>query len=380
MSMSSNTDESSLKIEKGQIFIYRIFDVGDEVDLKTASLVLERNASPHRFRVKRRLSNVIIKEAPLNVSLGSCQFQLAETSFDAEIVAKIWKFGAVSLNFQLKIPLGLPFSKLIEVSKELDDDGFIEELAQQKLKELTAQISSVITNYQIWDSSEDYITYFINSFTDHGVSPKAILASDDAASLILAEDKENLSEQIRSSIRESYVQFGPKDLVLIDWNSAIVIEPSGEMDLPDVLEFALCQLLELEYYDGLLDLRLNNLYNSIEKKKGGVFDDSYSRFSQEACQKYLEISEIVENVENSIKMVGDFYLAKTFRIASEKFRFKDWQTSVDNKLNNLAEVSKLLDSKVNEKRGQIMEMTVIFLIALEVIPLLKSVIEYFSKN
>ena len=69
-----------------------------------------------------------------------------------------------------------------------------------------------------------------------------------------------------------------------------------------------------------------------------------------------------------LKIIGDFYLARIYRTASSRFRTKDWQASVDNKLNNLAEVSKLLHGEVSEKRSTLMEMVIIILIAVEVVP------------
>jgi hypothetical protein len=40
---------------------------------------------------------------------------------------------------------------------------------------------------------------------------------------------------------------------VIDWNAAVVIEPDGSRDIPDILELASAQLLEFRYYDDLVD-------------------------------------------------------------------------------------------------------------------------------
>jgi uncharacterized Rmd1/YagE family protein len=68
--------------------------------------------------------------------------------------------------------------------------------------------------------------------------------------------------------------------------------------------------------------------------------------------------------------VGDFYLATIFRMASKRFRFDDWQKSINEKLSNLAEVSKLLHSEVNESRNHMLEIIIIILITIEVVPFL----------
>src|SRR5690606_20491580 len=157
---------------------------------------------------------------------------------------------------------------------------------------------------------------------------------------------------LKRSVLDNVHQYSRDDMVVVDWNSALVVEPSGSMDVPLVIEFALNQLLEMRYYDEILDQRLSTLYNEVVGKKKGLLSNKYSRLAEEAGQIYLEISEIVENVENSFKTVGDFYLATIFRASSQRFRFYDWQKSINEKLGNLAEVSKLLHSEVNESRNQ----------------------------
>jgi hypothetical protein len=139
------------------------------------------------------------------------------------------------------------------------------------------------------------------------------------------------------------------------------------LDIPDVIEFSLCQLLEMRYYDDLLDEKLTYLYSALEKKHFSIFQNHYSALSREAAQIYLEISDTVESVENSMKVVGDFYLAKIFRAASQRLRFTDWRDSVDQKLENLAQVSRLFVNESNEKRNQLLEVIIIVLIAMELL-------------
>ena len=172
-------------------------------------------------------------------------------------------------------------------------------------------------------------------------------------------------------------QYSKNDMAVVDWNSALVIEPSGSMDLPDVIEFALTQLLEMRFYDDLLDQKLATLYSSIENKSSGLFNDPYSNLAKEAGQTYIELSEIIETIENSFKVVGDFYLATIFRAASSRFRFNDWLNNINSKLGNLAEVSKVLQGEIHARRAQASEIIIIVLIAFELLPV---VFKLFSKT
>jgi len=369
---------TSIKILKGKILVYRVFDVGDDIDLEMASRILEQSSSPLRFRLKRESRAMVIKNAPLLLSLGNWEHQFMGRTAQVESVGKLWHFGVFSICFGITLPDEMPWNLLIDYAAFLENDTTLDQMARQKTHDLMVQISSVIKNRNvIFDFFEDYVVHFFQTIEGVEKNAMEIFQKANVHALILADtkDRDTLSEQVKGPIEESTFQYTVNDLAVIDWNSALVIEPSGSMDVPDVIEFALCQLLEMRFYDDVLDDRLASLYDSIGKKKKGFMSNLYSHLAEEAGEKYLEISELIENVENSMKVVGDFYLAKIFRSALKRFRFRDWQVSVDNKLSNLAEVSKLLHGEVSETRSTIMELIIIFLIAVEVVPLLWNVFQ-----
>ena len=359
-----------VKIKKGKILVYRVFDIGSEIDLEKVEALFETTKTlKERFRLDRKHNSLIISKSPVSVNLGKIQVSLLNESVDAELIAKVWHFGTVSLCFQIPIEEGTSWKKLIEIAAWLERrDDKIESLAREKAKQFQREIQTAIPVLNDWQINEDYITYFIQELEGFEGPLSSLISQVDATALILAEDKELLSDSLKSSTLEKVYQYSKDDMVIMDWNSALVIEPSGSMDVPLVIEFALNQLLEMRYYDDILDQRLSTLYNEVVGRKKGLLSNKYSNLAEEAGQIYLEISEIIENVENSFKTVGDFYLATIFRATSKKFRFDDWQRSINEKLGNLAEVSKLLHSEVNESRNQFLEIVIIILIAIEVVP------------
>ncbi|GAC1397365.1 MAG: hypothetical protein NVSMB68_13630 [Thermoanaerobaculia bacterium] len=97
------------------------------------------------------------------------------------------------------------------------------------------------------------------------------------------------------------------------------------------------------------------------------FGTQYGRLSRDANSLYLEFSDYVERVENSLKFVGDFYLATIFRAAVTRFHLRDWEDSVTRKLNTLAQISELLEGEVNVRRSHWLEIVVIVLILYEIV-------------
>ena len=364
-----------IKIKKGKILVYRVYDIGAEIDLDKVEALFEDKKFKERFRLDRKHNmSLIISSSPVSVLLGPLEMKLFDKQVTAEVIAKVWHFGTVSLCFQIPIAEGTSWTELVKTASWIEKDDQMELLARSTSKQFQSDIKPAISIPSEWVMNEDYITYFIQEL-DGLDAPLATLPERvDIPALILAESKEVLSDSMKKGILENLHQYSKDDLVVVDWNSALVIEPNGSMDVPLVIEFALNQLLEMRYYDDLLDQRLNTLYNEVVGKKKGLFSNKYSQLAEEAGQIYLEISEFVENVENSFKAVGDFYLATIFRASSRRFRFNDWEKSVNEKLGNLAEVSKLLHSEVNESRNQMLEIIIVVLIAIEVVPFVYNLI------
>jgi len=364
----------TVKIKKGKILLYRVFDIGSEIDLEKVESLFEDNKE--RFRLDRKHNmSLVISKAPVLIQLGKVTINIDNLEQECDLVAKVWHFGALSLSFQIPILEETSWDDLISIASWLDKDQSIDEVALKHAKDFQTKISAAIPILNDdWSLYEDYVTYHIQEFSGLDAPLGKLHESVDIPSLLLAEKNVNLSDAIKKMTLESSFQYTNDDLVVVDWNSALVVEPKASMDVPLIIEFALNQLLEVRYYDDLLDERLNKLYNGVVGKKKSLWNTEYARLAEEAGQIYLEISEIVENVENSFKTVGDFYLAQIFRATSKRFRFDDWTRSINEKLGNLNAVSTLLHSDINEGRNQLMEFTIIVLIAVEVFPFLYNLI------
>jgi hypothetical protein len=361
-----------LKIKKGKILVYRVYDIGSEVKLDEVFKMLEQSGNLSRFKLDRNYKmNFVLSTSPLNINLGTVEIPFFDKMISVELSARLWHFGTLSLSFNIPILEGTSFDDLLKIAHFFENDTVLDGVARSRAKSFQDEIKPLLQNESEWHYNEDYVIYFLQEIEGLEGGAINLLKNVDVPALILGEMHEKLSDQIKSGILENTYQYSVDDLAVIDWNSAVVIEPSGSMDVPLVIEFALSQLLEMRYYDDLLDSKLNTLYNEVAIKKRGILSNRYSKIAEEAGRMYLEIAEVVESVENSLKVVGDFYHAKIFRAASVRFRFKDWQHSIDEKLSNLAEVSKLLHSQVAESRSEILEFVIMLMIAYEAFPFIR---------
>ncbi|HOJ85591.1 MAG: hypothetical protein N2Z60_05200 [Elusimicrobiales bacterium] len=364
----------SISIKKGSILIHNVFDVGWEINLSRAeALFFSKQKNSLRFKFsKDPRKAIIIKEAPLEINVGNETIKINEKDYDLKLHAKIWDYGAISITSEIILSENTDWKEIVSLGKYLEETQDIELLAKKIKDEIKNIIIDSIKLPQEWEQFEDYITYFFES-VEGLKNPREIFDKVDVASLILGESDAKLSSIASVPITENYIQYYENDMAIIDWDAAIVIEPNGSRDIPDGIEFSLTHLLELRYYDYLIDKKLDILYDSLEnenKKFTKIFKFNYSKISEEATKNYIEFSDLLGKIENSFKTVGDPYIATVFRTCAEQFRFDDWHNSITRKMNTLFQITQVIQAELNAIRGHILEIIIILLIAIEIIPML----------
>ena len=371
----------SAKINKGVIQIYRVFDVAEEINLSKAEKMLSNATEGPRLRLPADTRKAIImKDAPLSIKLGQTTLSLPSGEYNVNAFARMWNYGVMSIRFEMPIPKGIDWDDLIILAAQLESVQEIDKLAASHRDALRKKLAPAIIKDRAFAISEDYITYILED-AEGMDNPKQFINTSDVAGLILAETREELSSFSKNKIIDSATQYANTDLAIIDWNSALLLEPEGERDVADVIEFSLTQLLEFRYYDDLIENNLQELYDSMDNKPKGIkalLNNFYSEKAEDSSRKYIEFSEFMSRVENSLKTIGDAYLAVIFRNAAKQFRFDDWRHGISNKMSTLAEITQMLHGEVNVKRSHWLEIIVIILIAIELVPMIVN-LYHFTK-
>jgi hypothetical protein len=306
-----------------------------------------------------------VKSQPLAFELGRADVKLEVGAFTMNVIGKVRDYGVLSLIYEIPLQPGTDWERLVAIAADLEEGSEIDEIAQNQAHGVAERIGPALKKPNDWGVFEDYIIYNFEKFEGDTTAGNLIQRADVPA-LLLAEDDTEIAPATRQSILENTYQYGVGDLALVEWNSALVVEEVPSRDVADILEFAVTHLLEMRFYDDLLDKRLAQLYDDIERSKNSVFRAPFAQIYQDASTRYIEFSEFTERVENSLKVVGDFYLATVYRAATRRFRLADWQHNITRKMNLLAQVSSLLQGEVNIRRSHWMEVTIIVLILFEV--------------
>jgi hypothetical protein len=357
----------TVRIKRGSVLVYRIFDIAEEIDIPKAEAFLQDLKGRETFKVPKFIDRaIVVKSPPVAFGLPPVELDLECGKYKAEVIGKIRDYGALSIIFQVQIPDGTTWEELQALATDLEEGSEVDAFAIAQAKVVSERLQFALKRATSWSVFEDYIIYFMQEFHDD-VNASNLCERANVPALLLAEEKVTISNQTKKSILDNIHQYGTNDLAIVEWNSALVVEPDGGREIPDILEFAVTHLLEMRYYDELLDQRLGVLYDNIESSKGHILRGRFDQLYQDASTRFIEFSEFMERVENSLKVVGDFYLATVYRAANKRFRLTDWQENITRKMNLLAQVSSLLQGEVNMRRSHWMEITIIVLIAFEIV-------------
>ena len=350
-------------VERGLLLAYRLYDVAEEIDLTRVQSLLVPGAT--RLKLLRENSQYLeLRNPPVNVPLGSRELDMPGGKLTAELRARVYDYGAISFVLAFPLAAGTPFETLIGLADALYDNVPLDALCRKEATDLSRRLGPAMRQPHLWEGEESYTVAFIEALEGSPTTAE-VLKRCDVARLLLGEKTTRISQQQRNDVMRHRHAYSDRDLAVIDWNSAFVYEPSGSPDIPDILEIANTQLLELRYYDAMLDLALDGIFDEVNLAKRpwwSIFSSRYSRLRRRTLALTLDLGEFTERVENALKIIGDFYLARVYRSAVGRFRVSDWAQSVYRKESSVAQVYALLKSEVDNDRLLWLEITVVLLI------------------
>ena len=352
--------------------VYRLFDVGYEIHLERA-LDLLATSAPERIRPVHGEGQAIqVKNPPVTVILGSETLALDGQRVDAEISARIFEFGVVSLRIRVPAPPRMPWADFAAFGTSLDVGVDLMQIFRQHLRPLLDRIRPAIERPEVAPVTEDYIVFRITRLTGArgeklGVQ---VLRDDDIIPLLLKESR-SLSEAARRELLPHRFTYYADDLAILTWENALIVEPAdGDTDIQFVLEFANAQLLELRYYDAVLDAELPKMYDRAaaqRRRRLPLVSRRFAPLLADLQTLVADSTELVERVENSLKVTDDVYLARVYSAALEIFRGRAWRSGIDRKLAIIRETYEMLNAESQAARVEVLEMAIVILIVADIL-------------
>jgi hypothetical protein len=362
----------TVQVEHGAAIVYRLFDVGYAIDLDRALDLLAASA-PERVRPVRGEGQALqIPNPPVTVLLGAESLLVGDTAYAVELSARIFDFGVTSLRVKIGAPPRVTWAAFTHFGRQLDQHPAVSALVHRHLRVLTERIAPAVERPVVASVHEDYTVFRVARITALTGAPldADALGALDVVPLLLNESRPLSADARRELLPHRFSYYGD-DLAILTWENALVVEPGEQdTDLQYILEFANAQLLELRYYDALLDAELPRLYDDIETARARTAFFPGRRFAallQRLQAQVADSTELVERVENALKVTDDVYLARVYSAALELFRGRTWRAGIDRKLAILRDTYAMLNGEAQAARSETLEIAIVLLIVVELV-------------
>ncbi|MFI4855033.1 MAG: hypothetical protein ACIAQF_08675 [Phycisphaerales bacterium JB065] len=343
------------------------YDAGFQVDLEKAQRLLT-DAAPYQIMRGRRPSPGWFgyQPAPLRLIVDVGTIELGGYRTDATAEMLIYDFGAILITYS--IPFDCTTDDLPALALLLYDNQKLQEHARRCVSRVFESVRDAIERAKLRDIVEDYCIFAIGSY-EGDLSPTDFIDrhAQTIGRAIEAEHGELSQDQLSRTVG-GRLSYGPSDLAIIDWNAAVLLDPEPN-DLIAVLQHANVELLQLRILDDELDLILDHsdelLARFVNRRWYPLFKDEalVSRFAM----VQTDAAVLFEGVNNAIKLMGNQYLARVYRLASDRLSLPAWQANVQRKLHAADGVYQRITDTAATRRLETLEFVIILLITISIV-------------
>ncbi len=358
----------------GEVVYIFAFDIAYELQVSKIKKLFEQPIAEFGLDISKRSPKQLLLHRSYMVRLPPVERIGPDGLVHISRNVKLFQVGAISIT--IRVPFEVDhFSELVRYhdiefkSGTLYDE--VKELANQILEELKPY--SVRPINQIGDE-EAYTVFCINSpvldLQMEKVNTEIWFKSHrrQIASLLTQEtDQSILSKQESDESTERYLTYYENDLVVIDWDAALIIDEQKDFDeVLYIMELANLHLAELEAYDKILDQAIDIAYKDLYVH--AIF--RHGNIMRDLREIKVDMARISDELLNITKFFGDWHLARIYEIIASRFHLPDWYRIIDEKLKTLGEIYQMLYQDKLNQWMLILETTIVLLFIIDLIVLI----------
>jgi hypothetical protein len=351
---------------KGEVVYLYAFDVANEIVTARVGQILGQKPFTYEIQIQQALPKYGPLYRPLAIELPPPK--VSGPGNASRLLVRVYEVGVVTVTVHVAIECAKVLDLLPLHHSTLADGRSLDVLAG----ELCAQVCDSLRPHLLRGSPqtepEVYTAFCLTELP--GVSDVAAwLAAErrNLAGLLTQTDPASLSEaQVAEALR-LVRSFNVTDLAIIDWDAALVVDLTGYVeDVLYVLELANLQLEEFRVMDQKLDRYLNRAYDDLERSRLVLFGAS-ARILRGLRSFRVDLTRLTDEVTHITKFLGDWYLARVYLAARERFYLDQWRHSVEERLGQLDQLYSVLHTESNERRMLWLEATIVFLFLIDLI-------------
>ncbi len=352
-------------VARGSCQVLVAFEVGQAIDLDRAEQLAASGTRRPWVPSRRAPQQFGTRAGPLRFLKDAAGVPTVAGLAPSAVEISLYEFGAASVGITL--PLTGPLDTLPAISDELYGHPVLLAEASARVAALLVTIAPAVVRPRVANVVEDYVIFQIDAFATP-LGPQELMR-DHAPIIarILRAERGAVSDDEVADALSVRLAAGASDLVVVDWNAALVYDPDpGETCA--LLEFANVQLLEMRFLDAQLDAALEEAYDTLSRAGRGVaLLRSYAPVLGRVAELQADAAVLFERVTNSLKFVGDQYLGRLYRLVSGRFHLGDWDASITRKLQTIDGIYQKLADRATARRLEVLEWIIIVLIGVSIL-------------
>lgn len=364
---------TTLEVRSGSILALRLFDIAYAIDLAKVETILSthRQFASSRGRLSYTPTKALAFDVPpVTLTMPSVEVDARGTKLAAQVTARVFDFGVATLMIRVpadQLPWDEYCDRVAAINQGIGPSASTV-IWEMLLSQLTTMLSPALHRPSGSGLQEDYLYAVVRQWNEPILSTDLLERVDLAA--LLTDERRALSDGARRELLRQRFSYYADDLVVMTWDRAFVYEPRGDSDVIDVLEVANAQLLEMRYYDELLDDELPKMYGSVKDARRVIYFRTPRHFAKLARRLYAlvaEVTELTERVDNALQVTEDVYLARVYAAALDLMRVPKLSAAVDRKLSIIRDTYTALYDEASASRSELLELTIVLLIILEIV-------------
>ncbi len=350
----------------GMLHVYLAFDWGEEIDLEKAQKLFPAELQTLARR-RRTPASIAYRPPPLRYPLTAPALGLAEIDgLAATVEATVFDFGGVSVG--MRVPFKCNALQLTKIAASLSDASPLIEAARAAITPLHSALLPAIDAPHFSQLTEEYFVFQLPPGEPLPAPDELLAKHANWVAALTRLECEPLSDEEMAQALLAHLSYSPDDLFLPDWSAALLIDRDCDETL-QVIEFANLQLLEYRFLDDLLDDRLAEAHRFIRPlaRSWLPFWRVHDRSLRSLGELKIDANNVFERTGNSLKLVGDQYLARVYQALQNRFHLKDWERSIERSLTVVQDVYRVVSDQAANYRAEFLELIIILLILFEIV-------------
>ncbi len=191
-----------------------------------------------------------------------------------------------------------------------------------------------------WSGSEEMSEmYSIFEVSGYEGDPEQFLTHAPVMAALLKSENLTLDPKEIEYTLSTQIKYAKHDLSVIDWDGAFLFDIEGDFGLAvELLTLANLQLLRHRVLDRRLDDQIENISKQLmapQKKRLFSKNKIISETARDILQRRITWISAFESLERDIKLIGDWYSARFYDLASKKLKISEWRSTIKEKLDSL---------------------------------------------